>query len=183
MAVKAEVTILGNRYKLTSDDNAAEDIEKLAAELNARMDKTAGKGRMLNPLNVSVLTALQLMEELKTVQLEARKVYESLKKHHQEELAKKQSECEHSIEKLIAEHSAELIRLRRELSDELTAVKQTTAQKTAEANAKCAALQRDCTAKIEAVQKEAAAKEAAMRSEHEKLKKDYAELMELLDEA
>lgn len=161
MAIKAEVTILGNRYKLTSDDNGAEQLEQLAARLNARMESTAGRGRLLNPLNVSVLTALQLMEELTKVQAEARNVCDSLKAKHQAEISRYRSAHEQSMAKLKSEYSAELARLKHEHAEELSKAKDEQAR----------------------LRKLHAEELSAVQAEQAKLQKDYDELMELLDEA
>ncbi len=84
MATKAEVTILGNRYKLTSEDNQPGTIEKLAELLNERLERTAGRCRRFNPLNVSILTALELEEELVKMTAEAQKAYGRMKQQHQD---------------------------------------------------------------------------------------------------
>ena len=62
MTKKAEVVILGNRYKLTTDRDEEGWLEKLAEDFNGRVDKIAGGSRRFNPLNVSILIGLQLEE-------------------------------------------------------------------------------------------------------------------------
>lgn len=65
---KVEVSILGNRYKLTSSENSPEKLEALAAKVDLRMRETAQRFNLFNNLHASVLTALQLQEELDKLQ-------------------------------------------------------------------------------------------------------------------
>ena len=88
MATIVDVTILGNRYKLKSSDNEAGQLEELAARLDARMQETASHLKRVNPLNVSILTALQLAEELAKSHGEARAAYAKLQKQYNDELAR-----------------------------------------------------------------------------------------------
>ena len=102
MAKKAEVVILGNRYKLTTDRDEEGWLEKLAEDFNGRVDKIAGGSRRFNPLNASILIGLQLEEEMYNLKQEARQAYERIKQH--EDIVKQQKA---QSEKLLAEQKAE----------------------------------------------------------------------------
>lgn len=65
---KVEVSILGNRYKLVSSENSPEALTALAEKVDQRMRETATKLNLFNNLHASVLTALQLQEELDKLQ-------------------------------------------------------------------------------------------------------------------
>ena len=106
MATIVDVTILGNRYKLKSSDNEAGQLEELAAQLDARMQETASHLKRVNPLNVSILTALQLAEELAKSHGEARSAYAKLQKQYNDELAR-----------LGRQHADELAKCRKELAE------------------------------------------------------------------
>ena len=106
MATIVDVTILGNRYKLKSSDNEAGQLEELAAQLDARMQETASHLKRVNPLNVSILTALQLAEELAKSHGEARAAYAKLQKQYNDELAR-----------LGRQHADELAKCRKELAE------------------------------------------------------------------
>ena len=106
MATIVDVTILGNRYKLKSSDNEAGQLEELAARLDARMQETASHLKRVNPLNVSILTALQLAEELAKSHGEARAAYAKLQKQYNDELAR-----------LGRQHAAELAQCKKDAAE------------------------------------------------------------------
>ena len=106
MATIVDVTILGNRYKLKSSDNEAGQLEELAAQLDARMQETASHLKRVNPLNVSILTALQLAEELAKSHGEARAAYAKLQKQYNDELAR-----------LGRQHAAELAQCKKDAAE------------------------------------------------------------------
>ncbi len=114
MAKQAEVIILGNRYKLTTDKEEEGWLEKLAADFNGRVDKIAGGNRRFNPLNASILIGLQLEEEMYNLKQEARLAYERIKQQHDDILKQQQSSYEQRLlqeksqcEKLLSEQKAE----------------------------------------------------------------------------
>lgn len=57
------VSIFGNRYTLRSEGEA-EQLEQLAAEVDARMREAAGAGGAMGADRVAVLVALNLADEL-----------------------------------------------------------------------------------------------------------------------
>ena len=207
MAAIVDVTILGNRYKLKSSDNEARQLEELAALLDARMQETARHFKRVNPLNVSILTALQLAEELAASQSGAKAAYGRLKVKHSEELARCREEleaqrCQHSDELagVNASHQEELSRLNRQHADcvhglqqkhgqEIAGLQQKHGQEIAGIQQKhsheLSAMQQEQSRRYEALKAENESFKAeyeALKAEHEALKKDYDELMELLEE-
>ena len=124
MATIVDVTILGNRYKLKSSDNEAGQLEELAAQLDARMQETASHLKRVNPLNVSILTALQLAEELAKSHGEARSAYAKLQKQYNDELARlgrqhadELAKCRKELAEAGRQQEAELARCRKDMSD------------------------------------------------------------------
>ena len=218
MATIVDVTILGNRYKLKSSDNEAGQLEELAARLDARMQETASHLKRVNPLNVSILTALQLAEELAKSHGEARAAYAKLQKQYNDELARlgrqhadELAKCRKELGEAGRQQEAELARCRKDMSDlekrhaeEMAACR--TAQeiegrKHADELARLAAGQKDAMSQmnrqhdtlvnelrqkhsqeIAKVQQEQSRRYEALQAEHASLKKDYDELMELLEE-
>ena len=164
MATIVDVTILGNRYKLKSSDNEAGQLEELAARLDARMQETASHLKRVNPLNVSILTALQLAEELAKSHGEARAAYAKLQKQYNDELAR-----------LGRQHAAELAKL-------TDGQKESLSQLTRQHEALVAELRQAHSQEMAKVQQEQSRRYEALQAEHASLKKDYDELMELLEE-
>ncbi|WP_405739405.1 cell division protein ZapA, partial [Anaerovibrio slackiae] len=122
MATIVDVTILGNRYKLKSSDNEAGQLEELAARLDARMQETASHLKRVNPLNVSILTALQLAEELAKSHGEARAAYAKLQKQYNDELARlgrqhaaELAQCKKDAAELEKNHLEEMAKLRQDM--------------------------------------------------------------------
>ena len=233
MATIVDVTILGNRYKLKSSDNEAGQLEELAARLDARMQETASHLKRVNPLNVSILTALQLAEELAKSHGEARAAYAKLQKQCNDELARlgRQHAAEHSEElakckkdtaELEKNHLEEMAKLRQDMdrlekkhadelaqcraeqaaqgrkhADELAKLtdgqKESLSQLTRQHEALVAELrqahsqemakvQQEHSQEMAKVQQEQSRRYEALQAEHASLKKDYDELMELLEE-
>ncbi len=181
MATIVDVTILGNRYKLKSSDNEAGQLEELAARLDARMQETASHLKRVNPLNVSILTALQLAEELAKSHGEARAAYAKLQKQYNDELA----QCKKDAAQLEEKQADELAKLRQDMAG----LEKKHAEKMAQFRAEQAALGRkhaDELARLADGQKESLSQltrqHEALQAEHASLKKDYDELMELLEE-
>ncbi|MBQ5845419.1 MAG: cell division protein ZapA, partial [Selenomonadaceae bacterium] len=124
MATIVDVTILGNRYKLKSSDNEAGQLEELAARLDARMQETASHLKRVNPLNVSILTALQLAEELAKSHGEARAAYAKLQKQYNDELARlgrqhaaELAQCKKDAAELEKKHSEELAKCKKDTAE------------------------------------------------------------------
>ena len=229
MATIVDVTILGNRYKLKSSDNEAGQLEELAARLDARMQETASHLKRVNPLNVSILTALQLAEELAKSHGEARAAYAKLQKQYNDELARlgrqhaaELAQCKKDAAELEKKHSEELAKLRqdtdrlekkhadelaqcraeqaaqgRKHADELAKLtdgqKESLSQPTRPHEALVAELrqahsqemakvQQEHSQEMAKVQQEQSRRYEALQAEHASLKKDYDELMELLEE-
>lgn len=116
MATIVDVTILGNRYKLKSSDNEARQLEELAAWLDARMQETASHLKRVNPLNVSILTALQLAEELFKGQAEAKAACGRLQKQYNSELAKLTKQQAGELARLTKQYDGELARCKGEMA-------------------------------------------------------------------
>ena len=229
MATIVDVTILGNRYKLKSSDNEAGQLEELAARLDARMQETASHLKRVNPLNVSILTALQLAEELAKSHGEARAAYAKLQKQYNDELARlgrqhaaELAQCKKDAAELEKKHSEELAKLRQDMdrlekkhadelaqcraeqaaqgrkhADELAKLtdgqKESLSQLTRQHEALVAELrqahsqemakvQQEHSQEMAKVQQEQSRRYEALQAEHASLKKDYDELMELLEE-
>ena len=229
MATIVDVTILGNRYKLKSSDNEAGQLEELAARLDARMQETASHLKRVNPLNVSILTALQLAEELAKSHGEARAAYAKLQKQYNDELARlgrqhaaELAQCKKDAAELEKNHLEEMAKLRQDMdrlekkhadelaqcraeqaaqgrkhADELAKLtdgqKESLSQLTRQHEALVAELRQAHSqemAKVRQahsqemakVQQEQSRRYEALQAEHASLKKDYDELMELLEE-
>ena len=229
MATIVDVTILGNRYKLKSSDNEAGQLEELAARLDARMQETASHLKRVNPLNVSILTALQLAEELAKSHGEARAAYAKLQKQYNDELARlgrqhaaELAQCKKDAAELEKKHSEEMAKLRQDMdrlekkhadelaqcraeqaaqgrkhADELAKLtdgqKESLSQLTRQHEALVAELrqahsqemakvQQEHSQEMAKVQQEQSRRYEALQAEHASLKKDYDELMELLEE-
>lgn len=218
MATIVDVTILGNRYKLKSSDNEAGQLEELAARLDARMQETASHLKRVNPLNVSILTALQLAEELAKSHGEARAAYAKLQKQYNDELARlgrqhaaELAQCKKDAAELENKHSEELAKLRQDMdglekkhaekmaqcrseqeaqgrkhADELARLadgqKESLSQLTRQHEALVAELRQAHSQEMAKVQQEQSRRYEALQAEHASLKKDYDELMELLEE-
>lgn len=218
MATIVDVTILGNRYKLKSSDNEAGQLEELAARLDARMQETASHLKRVNPLNVSILTALQLAEELAKSHGEARAAYAKLQKQYNDELARlgrqhaaELAQCKKDAAELEKKHSEELAKLRQDMdrlekkhadelaqcraeqaaqgrkhADELAKLtdgqKESLSQLTRQHEALVAELRQAHSQEMAKVQQEQSRRYEALQAEHASLKKDYDELMELLEE-
>ena len=218
MAAIVDVTILGNRYKLKSSDNEAGQLEELAARLDARMQETASHLKRVNPLNVSILTALQLAEELAKSHGEARAAYAKLQKQYNDELARlgrqhaaELAQCKKDAAELEKKHSEELAKLRQDMdrlekkhadelaqcraeqaaqgrkhADELAKLtdgqKESLSQLTRQHEALVAELRQAHSQEMAKVQQEQSRRYEALQAEHASLKKDYDELMELLEE-
>ena len=74
---KITVSIFGSPYTLHSNSSSEVEIRSCAEELDERMQEYATRMNNITPLNVSVLTALNLIEEnraLKNQLLHALKV-------------------------------------------------------------------------------------------------------------
>ena len=230
MATIVDVTILGNRYKLKSSDNEAGQLEELAARLDARMQETASHLKRVNPLNVSILTALQLAEELAKSHGEARAAYAKLQKQYNDELARlgrqhaaELAQCKKDTAELEKNHLEEMAKLRQDMdrlekkhadelaqcraeqaaqgrkhADELAKLtdgqKESLSQLTRQHEALVAELrqahsqemakvQQEHSQEMAKVQQEQSRRYEALQAEHASLKKDYDELMELLEEA
>ena len=203
MATIVDVTILGNRYKLKSSDNEAGQLEELAARLDARMQETASHLKRVNPLNVSILTALQLAEELAKSHGEARAAYAKLQKQYNDELARlgrqhaaELAQCKKDADEL-AQCRAEQAAQGRKHADELAKLtdgqKESLSQLTRQHEALVAELrqahsqemakvQQEHSQEMAKVQQEQSRRYEALQAEHASLKKDYDELMELLEE-
>ncbi|WP_405760341.1 cell division protein ZapA [Anaerovibrio slackiae] len=229
MATIVDVTILGNRYKLKSSDNEAGQLEELAARLDARMQETASHLKRVNPLNVSILTALQLAEELAKSHGEARAAYAKLQKQYNDELARlgrqhaaELAQCKKDAAELEKNHLEEMAKLRQDMdrlekkhadelaqcraeqaaqgrkhADELAKLtdgqKESLSQLTRQHEALVAELrqahsqemakvQQEHSQEMAKVQQEQSRRYEALQAEHASLKKDYDELMELLEE-
>lgn len=211
MAAIVDVTILGNRYKLKSSDNEARQLEELASLLDARMQETARHFKRVNPLNVSILTALQLAEELAASRSSAKAVHDRLEGQHAEELARCRKELEalrqqHSEElaDVNASHQEELSRLNSQHADHVHGLQQKHGQEMAglqqrygqeiaglrqKHSQEVAGIQQKHSHELSAMQQEQSrryealkAENEALKAEHDALKKDYDELMELLEE-
>lgn len=218
MATIVDVTILGNRYKLKSSDNEAGQLEELAARLDARMQETASHLKRVNPLNVSILTALQLAEELAKSHGEARAAYAKLQKQYNDELARlgrqhaaELAQCKKDAAELEKKHSEEMAKLRQDMdrlekkhadelaqcraeqaaqgrkhADELAKLtdgqKESLSQLTRQHEALVAELRQAHSQEMAKVQQEQSRRYEALQAEHASLKKDYDELMELLEE-
>lgn len=110
MAATVEVNIFGQKIKLTSDDNNAEQITELAARLEQRMQSIAATGKLLNPIRVSILAALQLESEgahltawYKTDLAKTNQFWESKLKQETARQQKEKAELESSCQKQLAE--------------------------------------------------------------------------------
>ena len=218
MATIVDVTILGNRYKLKSSDNEAGQLEELAARLDARMQETASHLKRVNPLNVSILTALQLAEELAKSHGEARAAYAKLQKQYNDELARlgrqhaaelaqckkdaaelekkhleELAKCKKDTAELEKNHLEEMAKLRQDMdrlekkhADELAKLtdgqKESLSQLTRQHEALVAELRQAHSQEMAKVQQEQSRRYEALQAEHASLKKDYDELMELLEE-
>ena len=200
MATIVDVTILGNRYKLKSSDNEAGQLEELAARLDARMQETASHLKRVNPLNVSILTALQLAEELAKSHGEARAAYAKLQKQYNDELARlgrqhaaELAQCKKDAAELEKNHLEEMAKLRQDMdrlekkhADELAKLtdgqKESLSQLTRQHEALVAELRQAHSQEMAKVQQEQSRRYEALQAEHASLKKDYDELMELLEE-
>lgn len=218
MATIVDVTILGNRYKLKSSDNEAGQLEELAARLDARMQETASHLKRVNPLNVSILTALQLAEELAKSHGEARAAYAKLQKQCNDELARlgrqhaaELAQCKKDAAELEKNHLEEMAKLRQDMdrlekkhadelaqcraeqaaqgrkhADELAKLtdgqKESLSQLTRQHEALVAELRQAHSQEMAKVQQEQSRRYEALQAEHASLKKDYDELMELLEE-
>ena len=218
MATIVDVTILGNRYKLKSSDNEAGQLEELAARLDARMQETASHLKRVNPLNVSILTALQLAEELAKSHGEARAAYAKLQKQYNDELARlgrqhaaELAQCKKDAAELEKNHLEEMAKLRQDMdrlekkhADELAQCraeqaaqgrkhaddlakltdgqKESLSQLTRQHEALVAELRQAHSQEMAKVQQEQSRRYEALQAEHASLKKDYDELMELLEE-
>lgn len=218
MATIVDVTILGNRYKLKSSDNEAGQLEELAARLDARMQETASHLKRVNPLNVSILTALQLAEELAKSHGEARAAYAKLQKQYNDELARlgrqhaaELAQCKKDAAELEKNHLEEIAKLRQDMdrlekqhadelaqcraeqaaqgrkhADELAKLtdgqKESLSQLTRQHEALVAELRQAHSQEMAKVQQEQSRRYEALQAEHASLKKDYDELMELLEE-
>lgn len=218
MATIVDVTILGNRYKLKSSDNEAGQLEELAARLDARMQETASHLKRVNPLNVSILTALQLAEELAKSHGEARAAYAKLQKQYNDELARlgrqhaaELAQCKKDAAQLEEKQADELAKLRQDMAglekkhaekmaqcraeqaalgrkhaDELARLtdgqKESLSQLTRQHEALVAELRQAHSQEMAKVQQEQSRRYEALQAEHASLKKDYDELMELLEE-
>lgn len=218
MATIVDVTILGNRYKLKSSDNEAGQLEELAARLDARMQETASHLKRVNPLNVSILTALQLAEELAKSHGEARAAYAKLQKQYNDELARlgrqhaaELAQCKKDTAELEKNHLEEMAKLRQDMdrlekkhadelaqcraeqaaqgrkhADELAKLtdgqKESLSQLTRQHEALVAELRQAHSQEMAKVQQEQSRRYEALQAEHASLKKDYDELMELLEE-
>lgn len=218
MATIVDVTILGNRYKLKSSDNEAGQLEELAARLDARMQETASHLKRVNPLNVSILTALQLAEELAKSHGEARAAYAKLQKQYNDELARlgrqhaaELAQCKKDAAQLEEKQADELAKLRQDMdrlekkhadelaqcraeqaaqgrkhADELAKLtdgqKESLSQLTRQHEALVAELRQAHSQEMAKVQQEQSRRYEALQAEHASLKKDYDELMELLEE-
>ena len=218
MAAIVDVTILGNRYKLKSSDNEAGQLEELAARLDARMQETASHLKRVNPLNVSILTALQLAEELAKSHGEARAAYAKLQKQYNDELARlgrqhaaELAQCKKDAAELEKNHLEEMAKLRQDMdrlekkhadelaqcraeqaaqgrkhADELAKLtdgqKESLSQLTRQHEALVAELRQAHSQEMAKVQQEQSRRYEALQAEHASLKKDYDELMELLEE-
>lgn len=219
MATIVDVTILGNRYKLKSSDNEAGQLEELAAQLDARMQETASHLKRVNPLNVSILTALQLAEELAKSHGEARSAYAKLQKQYNDELARlgrqhaaELAQCKKDTAELEKNHSEEMAKLRQDMdrlekkhADELAQCRAEQAaqgrshadelarlsagqesamsQLNRQHDALVSELRQKHSQEMAKVQQEQSRRYEALQAEHASLKKDYDELMELLEEA
>ena len=58
-----KVKIFGSLYSLKSPHNSKNNLITLSRELNELMKRRAGEMNNINPLQVSILTALNLLEE------------------------------------------------------------------------------------------------------------------------
>lgn len=181
MATIVDVTILGNRYKLKSSDNEARQLEELAAWLDARMQETANRLKRVNPLNVSILTALQLAEELSRGQAEAKAACGRLQTQYNSELARltKQHDSEltkykNALATLKRQHDGELAEIRTRQQAEVSLLKE---QHSAVVNG----MQQKHSQEISGIQQEHCRRYETLQAEHDSLKKDYNELMELLE--
>ena len=204
MAKKAEVVILGNRYKLTTDRDEEGWLEKLAEDFNGRVDKIAGGSRRFNPLNASILIGLQLEEEMYNLKQEARQAYERIKQQHEDIVKQQKAQSEKVLAEQKAEYEAKLLKERKsyearmsaqssqysssmqELRDrhaqEITRQQQEHAADMANLKSKerqVTALKNELNSKSS--QQADALKE--LQEKYDKLQKDYDELMELLEDA
>lgn len=183
MAEIVVVNILGNRYKLTSNDNDAEQVRELAAQLDARLQETGKKFARVNPLNVVVLTALQLLEEGEQAKAEQKQAMEAMHRQYKDELQKLVRTNRQTVEELTSRHNAELEDL---IASHATEVEQLNTEHASEVKQ----LVRDQAAEMQTLvarhnQELAKAKQVQqdLQTQVDKLQKDYDELMELLEEA
>lgn len=121
MAKKAEVVILGNRYKLTTDRDEEGWLEKLAEDFNGRVDKIAGGSRRFNPLNASILIGLQLEEEMYNLKQEARQAYERIKQQHEDIVKQQKAQSEKLLAEQKAEYEAKLLKERKSYEARMSA--------------------------------------------------------------
>lgn len=121
MAKKAEVVILGNRYKLTTDRDEEGWLEKLAEDFNWRVDKIAGGSRRFNPLNASILIGLQLEEEMYNLKQEARQAYERIKQQHEDIVKQQKTQSEKLLAEQKAEYEAKLLKERKSYEARMSA--------------------------------------------------------------
>ena len=121
MAKKAEVVILGNRYKLTTDRDEEGWLEKLAEDFNGRVDKIAGGSRRFNPLNASILIGLQLEEEMYNLKQEARQAYERIKQQHEDIVKQQKTQSEKLLAEQKAEYEAKLLKERKSYEARMSA--------------------------------------------------------------
>ena len=121
MAKKAEVVILGNRYKLTTDRDEEGWLEKLAENFNGRVDKIAGGSRRFNPLNASILIGLQLEEEMYNLKQEARQAYERIKQQHEDIVKQQKAQSEKLLAEQKAEYEAKLLKERKSYEARMSA--------------------------------------------------------------
>lgn len=61
--VQVTINIRGRQYTVRSNE-AGEDIQRLAEELNARMDEVASHTQVFDEYTIATLTALNLVSEL-----------------------------------------------------------------------------------------------------------------------
>lgn len=121
MAKKAEVVILGNRYKLTTDRDEEGWLEKLAEDFNGRVDQIAGGSRRFNPLNASILIGLQLEEEMYNLKQEARQAYERIKQQHEDIVKQQKTQSEKLLAEQKAEYEAKLLKERKSYEARMSA--------------------------------------------------------------
>ena len=60
--MQVQITIRGRQYTVRSDEG--DDIQQVAAEVDARMSEVAGRTRAFDEYTVALLTALNLASEL-----------------------------------------------------------------------------------------------------------------------